>query len=89
MRVLKIRFSWENPGRKGKGETYGKNQCIRSGKLGNGAFLLLYNNGHEVTLWSALEYEVEMLREKREHTSKLPGVILPAEMEITTDLEKA
>ena len=30
-----------------------------------------------------------MLREKREHTSKLPGVILPAEMEITTDLEKS
>ena len=38
LRVLKIRFSWEKPGRKGKGEIYGKNQCIRSGKLGYCAF---------------------------------------------------
>ena len=66
-----------------------KISVLGAGSWGTALSLLLYNNGHEVTLWSALEYEVEMLREKREHTSKLPGVILPAEMEITTDLEKS
>ena len=65
-----------------------KISVLGAGSWGTALSLLLYNNGHEVTLWSALEHEVEMLREKREHTSKLPGVILPAEMEITTDLEK-
>ena len=54
---------------------------------GTALALLLYNNGHRVVLWSALEEEVAMLREKREHASKLPGVKLPADMEITTDLE--
>ncbi len=66
-----------------------KISVLGAGSWGTALSLLLYNNGHEVTLWSALEYEVEMLREKREHTSKLSGVILPAEMEITTDLEKS
>lgn len=66
-----------------------KISVLGAGSWGTALSLLLYNNGHEVTLWSALEHEVEMLREKREHTSKLPGVILPAEMEITTDLEKS
>ena len=65
-----------------------KISVLGAGSWGTALSLLLHNNGHEVTLWSALEHEVEMLREKREHTSKLPGVILPAEMEITTDLEK-
>ena len=66
-----------------------KISVLGAGSWGTALSLLLHNNGHEVTLWSALEHEVEMLRGKREHTSKLPGVILPAEMEITTDLEKS
>ena len=49
--------------------------------------LLLHNNGHSVRLWSALKDEVEMLRAKREHESKLPGVHLPEDIEITWDLE--
>lgn len=64
-----------------------KISVLGAGSWGTALALLLHNNGHEVTLWSALKDEVEMLREKREHASKLPGVILPKEMEITTDLE--
>lgn len=64
-----------------------KISVLGAGSWGTALALLLYNNGHEVVLWSALENEVEMLREKREHESKLPGVKLPADMEITTDLE--
>lgn len=65
-----------------------KISVLGAGSWGTALSLLLYNNGHEVMLWSALEDEVKMLSEKREHASKLPGVKLPQEMEITTDLEK-
>ena len=65
-----------------------KISVIGAGSWGTALSVLLYNNGHEVTLWSVLEDEVKMLREKREHESKLPGVKLPEDMEITTDLEK-
>ena len=65
-----------------------KISVIGAGSWGPALSVLLYNNGHEVTLWSVLEDEVKMLREKREHESKLPGVKLPEDMEITTDLEK-
>lgn len=66
-----------------------KISVLGAGSWGTALAVLLYNNGHEVTLWSALADEVEMLCEKREHESKLPGVHLPDNMEITTDLEKS
>ncbi len=50
---------------------------------------LLYNNGNEVTVWSALEDEIKMLNEKREHVDKLPGVKLPDEMIFTSNLKEA
>lgn len=61
---------------------------LGAGSWGTALSLLLYQNGHQVALWSALEDEVKMLREKREHASKLPGVKLPEDMDITADLEK-
>lgn len=61
---------------------------LGAGSWGTALSLLLYQNGHQVALWSALEDEVKMLREKREHASKLPGVKLPKDMDITADLEK-
>ena len=64
-----------------------KISVLGAGSWGTALALLLSNNGHEVTLWSVIEQEVEMLKDKREHESKLPGVKLPEEMEITTDLE--
>lgn len=70
-------------------EKMAKISVLGAGSWGTALALLLYNNGHEVTLWSALEDEVNMLREKREHESKLPGVRLPESMEITVDLEKS
>ena len=65
-----------------------KISVLGAGSWGTALSLLLYNNGHEVRLWSALADEVKMLSEKREHESKLPGVRIPEDMEITTDLEK-
>ena len=64
-----------------------KISVLGAGSWGTTLSLLLYNNGHSVRLWSALKDEVEMLNTKREHESKLPGVRLPEDIEITWDLE--
>ena len=64
-----------------------KVSVLGAGSWGTALSLLLCKNGHEVTHWSALEDEVRMLCEKREHESKLPGVRLPEDMKITADLE--
>ncbi len=58
-----------------------------AGSWGTALAILLHNNGHEVILWSSLKDEVEMLQTKREHDSKLPGVKIPENIEITDDLE--
>lgn len=59
---------------------------IGSGTWGMALSLLLYKKGHTVKVWSAIHDEVEMLRKEREHKN-LPGVPIPADMEITGDLE--
>ena len=42
-----------------------------------------------MTVWSIVEQEVQMLREKHEHVDKLPGVKLPEDITFTTDLKEA
>lgn len=60
---------------------------LGAGSWGTALSLLLYNNGHDVTVWSIDKKEVEMLQTEREHKSKLPGVSLPEEIQFTNDLE--
>ncbi len=62
---------------------------LGAGSWGTALAILLNNNGHEVTIWSALLDEVEALNEKREHESKLPGVHIDEKIKITADLEAA
>lgn len=62
---------------------------IGAGSWGIALALLLYKNGHHVTVWSIMEAEIEMLKKEREHKDKLPGVKLPSDMEFTTDLQAA
>ena len=60
---------------------------IGSGSWGIALAALLYNNGHEVTVWSALPEEIaEMKKTHRHHT--LPDLILPDSMVFTEDLEE-
>lgn len=62
---------------------------IGAGSWGIALASLLYKNGHQVTVWSALPDEIEMLKANHEHMDKLPGVKLPKEMDFTTDLKEA
>ena len=60
---------------------------LGAGSWGTALSVLLSDNGHQVTMWSIDENEVKMLNEKREHETKLPGVKLPDQLQITGDLE--
>lgn len=62
---------------------------IGAGSWGTALALLLFKNGHKVTVWSIDASEIEMLTTKREHELKLPGVKLPEDMIFTTDLESS
>ena len=62
---------------------------IGAGSWGTALALLLYKNGHDVTVWSYQEEEVRMLSEKREHVSKLPGVKIPEGIFFTADIKEA
>lgn len=60
---------------------------IGAGSWGTAISKLLCTNGHEVTVWSIMEDEIQMLKAEHEHKTKLPGVALPEEIVFTTDLE--
>lgn len=62
---------------------------IGAGSWGIALAKVLHTNSNEVTVWSIVEDEITMLKEKHEHLQKLPGVKLPEDMEFTTDLQKA
>ena len=50
-----------------------KISVLGAGSWGTALALLCHKNGHEVTIWSIMKDEVEMLRTKRQHETKLPG----------------
>ena len=62
---------------------------LGAGSWGIALAKLLYDNGHEVTVWSALQDEIDMLNREHEHVDKLKGVKLPEEMIFTSDLNAA
>ncbi len=66
-----------------------KVSVIGAGSWGTALAVLLHKNGHEVTVWSKFQAEIDMLNNEREHKDKLAGVKLPVDMIFTTDLESA
>ena len=58
------------------------------GSWGIALAALLWKNGHEITVWSALAPEVAMLKEKREH-KMLPGVKLDESITFTAEDQEA
>ncbi len=62
---------------------------LGAGSWGTALSVTVAKNGHEVYLWSAIESELDILRTKREHVDRLPGVKLPDNITIEGDLKKA
>lgn len=66
-----------------------KISVLGAGSWGTALAVLLYGNGHEVTLWSIDKREVDMIRVEREQLEKLPGVQIPEGIAVTNDLEES
>ncbi|MCH5267469.1 MAG: NAD(P)-dependent glycerol-3-phosphate dehydrogenase [Lachnospiraceae bacterium] len=62
---------------------------LGAGSWGTALAIMLAKNGHQVTLWSKVQDEVNMLTEHREHIHRLPGVKLPSSIVVTGDLKQA
>lgn len=65
-----------------------KVSIIGGGSWGIAIAVLLHKNGHQITVWSALESEIKMLQENHEH-KMLPGVKLAEDTVFTTDDREA
>lgn len=62
---------------------------IGAGSWGIALSVLLHNNGHDITVWSALADEIDMFKREHEHKDKLPGVKLAEDVVFTTELAEA
>ena len=63
-----------------------KTGVIGAGSWGTALATVLNDNRHEVTVWSILQEEVDMLNTSHEHRDKLPGVAIDPKIRFTTDL---
>lgn len=62
---------------------------LGTGSWGIALAILLKQNGHNVTSWTYLQDECDMLCEKRCNEKLLPGIMIPSEIKITTDMAGA
>lgn len=62
---------------------------LGAGSWGTALSVLLHDNENQVTIWSIDPAEVEMLSKEREHKTKLPGVQISEEIQITGEIQKA
>lgn len=62
---------------------------LGAGGWGIAIAVLLNNNGHNVTIWSALQREVDMLKNERENTVSLAGIKISDNINIESDLVNA
>lgn len=62
---------------------------LGAGSWGTTLALVLISNGHEVQLWTYKKEQAELMQEKRENPQFLPGIFLPPQLQIVTDIEAA
>lgn len=62
---------------------------IGDGGWGTTLAILLSQKGYKVTLWGAFPDYIDILKLKRVNTKFLPGIRIPAEMDITSSLDDA
>lgn len=62
---------------------------LGAGGWGTTLAILLYYNGHSVSLWEYKKQYAKTLSKKRENNKYLPGIKIPKEIEITHDLNES
>jgi glycerol-3-phosphate dehydrogenase (NAD(P)+) len=66
-----------------------KISVLGAGGWGTTLAILLHYNGHNVTLWEYKKSYARHLLKKRINTDYLPGIKIPKEINITSDIEEA
>lgn len=66
-----------------------KISVIGSGGWGIALTILLYKNGHDLTIWSFDKREAEELKTTRENKTRLPNILLPEDIKVTDNLKEA
>jgi len=66
-----------------------KISVLGAGGWGTTLAILLHYNGHNVTLWEYKKSYARHLQKKRINTDYLPGIKIPKEINITSDIEEA
>lgn len=62
---------------------------LGTGAWGTSLALLLANNGHKITLWSALQWQLDEIRNTGRIDSVLKGIQIPKDFIIEGDIKKA
>lgn len=62
---------------------------IGSGSWGIALSMLLFDNKHNVKIWSRNDSEIEEINNKHTAARYLPGVIIPSQIKATKDVEEA
>src|SRR3989304_2834485 len=66
-----------------------KISVLGAGGWGTTLAILLHYNGHDVTLWEYKKSYAKELIKKRVNTDYLPGLKIPKEIAITSDIEES
>ncbi|MGN0632344.1 MAG: NAD(P)H-dependent glycerol-3-phosphate dehydrogenase [Oscillospiraceae bacterium] len=61
---------------------------LGSGGFGLSIAVLCSNSGHNITVWSKFNDEIEAIRRTGELKAKLPGVKIPSDVKLTTDISE-
>jgi glycerol-3-phosphate dehydrogenase (NAD(P)+) len=59
---------------------------LGAGAWGTGLALTAFRAGNQTTLWSPFDQEIQSLKKNKEHTALLPGIPIPKDIQLTTDL---
>jgi glycerol-3-phosphate dehydrogenase (NAD(P)+) len=62
---------------------------LGAGGWGTTLAILLSDNSHKVSLWAYSEDEAKAIRETRLNAQFLPGIPIPSQIEVLTDIEQA
>jgi glycerol-3-phosphate dehydrogenase (NAD(P)+) len=62
---------------------------LGAGSWGTTLAILLSENNHDVSLWTYSEDQAQVIRKTRMNAEFLPGIIVPPQVEILTDIERA
>ena len=58
---------------------------IAAGSWGTALSIVLSENGHDVKVWARSNTQVEAIQKTRRNEKYLPGIVIPENIEFTTD----